>query len=608
KKQYSEKTAVYKKPLAELDALIQGRRYFAAQDKIAELAVKMKELDLDSRRDSIKERISQAQKAMPSGNMSNTDRGNMCYDALSICADYRPAAEMIASLPLTKPDGLRVSITDGACELFWKRTDERGVTFRVVRKQGALPASLSDGETVATGLAAPSFTDKSMQYGVKYGYAVFGERMGVFSEPAAVWAEALGELDKKLLTCGTHTGSCTFSWTLPANALGVRVIRKQGAQPPEKPDKGCTVTEFMRTTGFSDTDVENGVTYGYRLQCIYPGEGENRYSKGLTLSLRPEPAPQEIAGLSIKHKGTSFEAKWKPSDSTQKMSILRLTSGSVFMEVDEVCSVSELEARLGRNETLVTADMAAGRCGVTLERNRLEHIAVVTRSGSSVRLCRVMSVSTAAPVEIDPVNTVIKNNRLTIKLRTIPDGLKRIHYCALTKTDSTVPWADISDVGTSKLTALSVSDISAGISTDAPQEDIYITVIGEYEAGGSRLYSEPARLKRNNSPRARISYKLTSSILGDKHILKMKAECESLPEMYLVYSKAGVPTDITSGDTVTVMTIPAGENTSKGYTDTALPKDVWESIPHGAKIRLLIDKADTFDYEMSPKELAGLKK
>ena len=609
RKLYTDKTAVYKKPLAELDALISSRKFMAAQRKTEELAAKMKELDLESRRDSIRGQIDKAAALMPKAGVSETQRGNSCYEALSICADYRPALDMIATVKLNAPTGLKVSVTDHGCELIWQRGQDLGVGYRIVRKQGALPAAISDGETVAKEVSGVSFTDESLRFGIKYGYAVFAERMGVFSEPATVWAEVLGELDKGL-SYGCVSGRCSFSWVLPENALGIRVIKKQGTLPPETPDKGCEVFE-QRGSGFTDTQVQDGISYGYRLQCIYQGEKGERYSRGLTLTLRPEPMPQEPEGLSIKQKGTALEAKWKADDSSVKISILRLENKQVFMEAGEVCAVSELDAKLGRFETLVTADMAAGRCGVTLPKNRMLNTALITRSGSSARLCRVMSVSTAAPLQIDPVNTVIKNNILTIKLKELPEGLERVHYCALTKTSSAVPWADTADIGTSKLTAIAAAELAAGgaITADAPQEDIYITVIGEYGTGGNVIYSQPAKLKRNNSPRARISYKLGTSLIGDKHSLRIKAECGSLPEMYLVYSKSGVPTDIASGDTVTVMTIAAAANANtKGYSDIPLTKEVWDSIPAGAKIRLLIDKADTFDYEMSPKEVGSLKK
>lgn len=609
RKKLAEKRAAYEKPLGELDRLIAAKQYHAADAKLNEIAVKMKELDLSERRKEIKAKLDEAKRSMPSPTLPPVKRGNICYEILEKCADHRPAAEMLAGIPLQTPRNLRAEITGNTCELHWMPAEDRGVSFRVVRKKGGLPISVSDGELLAKGLTVTSYADKGMESGVVCGYAVFAERCGVISHAVTVTAENLGEISRSTLVCGAQTGACTFSWSLPKNAVGVRIIRTEKGEAPMIPGNGCKVLTDREPSGFRDTDVKNGIAYNYRLQCAYPAQNGLRYSKGITVSLRPDAPPVKLTSLSIRHKGTMLDITWKPSECTQNVRVLRFPAGRELPVEDLICQADALDELSGKAEVLASAMVITGKCSAVLHPDSLERLVIITVAGAMVRINRTAVISTAAPCELDPGQTVVKNDRLTIRLKKIPEGLKRIHYCALCRKDEKVPWANVKDIKNGMMRSVSVEDYRSkgSISEEVPEDDIYITVIGEYEFGGEKVYSDPCKLKRNNLPKTRIYYKLINSFITGQHVIRVKADAVETPEMYLVYSESGVPFDHNSQDTITVLTIPREANISpKGTKDHPIPPQEWEKIPVGAKLRLLIGKEDTFDFEMAPQNPANM--
>lgn len=611
KKLYDEKVAAYKKPLDELDALMNARKYVAAEKKLNELTSKIKELDMESTRNEIRSKLKEADEKMPSGKLTPAQKGNACHEVLSICADHIGAAQLIATIPLQTPKGLKANVIGNSCELSWTPSPDRGVTYRVVRKSGGVPASVSDGELIGKDITQTAFTDKAMESGVVCGYGLFAERMGVISQPCTIKAESLAELDKASLICSSEPGSCSFSWTLPQNALGVRILRAQNSQAGERPDKTTVCIAEQEISGCRDTDVINGMTYGYRLQAVYAGNKALRYSKGITVRLRPDEPPEELRDLSVRHKGTNLDITWKKSERTQTVTLLRLLENKQIIDEGEVCQNEQLSHKLGKTEILATSMADSGKCSAALPANITHRLAVICTSGSVVRVCRIMTLSTAEPCDIDAKNTFIKNNILTIRLKNVSKGLKRIHYAAMRRRDDKAVWCTPEDIKAGNMLSISPEDYSAKgcITADVPEDDIYITVIGEYETRGETIYSDASRLKRNNLPKARIYYKIASSLLGGQRTLKVKASSGETPEMYLVYSENSVPNDYSAKDSVLVMTIPRNTNNKPDTTkDYPIPNDVWSKIPSGAKLRLLIDKLDTFDYEMAPQNVSSLLK
>lgn len=611
KKLYSEKAAAYKKPLEELEALMSSRQYSAAEEKLRELTTKNKELDMESARSEIRARLREADEMMPSPKLSPTQKGNVCWDILSKCADHRLASALIATVPLQTPKGLKANVIGNTCELSWTPSPDKGAVYRIVRKRGGVPESVSDGELIGKDITQTAFTDKTMESGVICGYGVFAERLGVISAPATVKAESLGDLDKVSLVCSSEPGLCSFSWTLPTNALGVRILRSKNSQAAERPDKTTLCIAEQEISGYRDTDVINGMTYGYRLQAVYAGNKSLRYSKGITVRLRPDEPPEELRDLSVRHKGTSLEIKWKKSERTQTVTLLRLLENKQLIDEGDICQSEQLSHKLGKTEILATAMSESGKCSASLSANITHRLALTCTSGSVVRVCRIMTLSTAEPCDIDAKNTFIKNNILTIRLQNVSSGLKRIYYAANRKREEKAVWCTTEDIRQGNMLSISPEDYKAKgcITVDVPEDDIYITVIGEYESGGETICSDPSRLKRNNLPKARIYYKLTTALLGGQHTLKVKSSAAETPEMYLVYSENGVPNDYTAKDSVLVMTIPGNKNnTPNSAKDYPISQEAWNKIPNGAKLRLLIDKLDTFDYEMAPQNVSSLLK
>ncbi len=105
--------------------------------------------------------------------------------ALRISRDCIPAIMRLRSLRPQKPERLRMCRTDaGTVWLQWDPAKEEGIRWTVVRRLYRAPRSLSDGEILTYDNAVSEYEDISAPCYLRYGYAVFAERCGIWSDPA----------------------------------------------------------------------------------------------------------------------------------------------------------------------------------------------------------------------------------------------------------------------------------------------------------------------------------------------------------------------------------------------------------------------------------------
>ena len=140
-------------------------------------------------------------------------------------------------------------------------------------------------------------------------------------------------------------------------------------------------------------------------------------------------------------------------------------------------------------------------------------------------------------MELNKSNTKINGGNLVIQLvDNFQPNLANIRYAVATKNDDMepAPWCKIEDAPNMTQIAVNAYLADGMIRIGrVPEKELYISVIGEYSIGQDVYYSEPAKLRLSNRPKAAISYSLVWGFLNKKKNVKLILECDmdqELPE------------------------------------------------------------------------------
>ncbi len=617
-----EKAEKYQKPIDELKALIDSRRFCKAREQAEKLAASMPDLNIEKEKQLIESRLRKADELMPTSQMSLEERANACINVLEVAADHYSAAQILSTIPISPPRSLSASAggeKSVRCTLSWLPSIDRGVTYRIVRKKNSLPSGIADGEVIASEISECEYCDTTLLSGIRYGYAVFAHRANAFSKPALCEAAVFSDLNRKHLSAAADNNSCKFSWVLPSNSIGVRVLRSEGTIPPAVPDSGCTVASAKSFAFFNDVNLRNNITYGYRLQCIYPCDSGFAFSDGVTLMLTPEYPPEVLRDVSAGTSGKTVTVQWSMPANVKTTVIIKEVTDAAFSWIDhKVMDISDITKAVGGGN--IFANVAGTDCSVRFDiRENSQHtLAVLSLSGSKGIISDVVRVSSVSKCEIDRKTTAAVSGKLRLHLIKIPDMLESVYYRAAVKNGDVVPWASVDDVKKGAMLQTSASDYLRDgmiLIDKLPAKELYITVIGKYRMNdGSVVYSEPSKMRINNTPKRKLSYKfswtgtgLLNRIMEKNCRLTITSSGGDLPEIYVVYRTDGhIPMSFDDPKTIVLYKIDEKEKAlENGEFICRLPEDALKKLRPGMNIRCFTSAEDKDEYELVPSDAAS---
>jgi len=190
---------------------------------------------------------------------------DICEEIIAVAADCKEAQDALVKYPPLPPSNLSAKVNAaGSVVLTWTSpVSRKPPTFVVVRKTNATPVSPADGQTIIDNLGNATFTDSQCEIGTIYGYAVFTKRDKVCEQTGSQsqLVQRIGELaDIKVLPANS---SVTFSWTKPANCIGIQITRYQSGSAQG------TKLPLQHETGFTDSGLINGTNYTYLFQSVF---------------------------------------------------------------------------------------------------------------------------------------------------------------------------------------------------------------------------------------------------------------------------------------------------------------------------------------------------
>jgi tetratricopeptide (TPR) repeat protein len=270
-------------------------------------------------------------------------------EALALAADLAEARDGLERCPPAPPTDLRAEVDGLLVRLRWAPPPPDGLGaphYLVVRKAKGIPATPADGTLIGE-TEATEFADPDATAGSVLGYAVFTRRgsadspVGAQLGPIMVLADVLG------LRVDMRNGEVELNWRLPANALGARVVRKEGGYPAG-PEDGTPV-ECLPEQAL-DSGLPNDRVYHYAVFALYKGpDGKPRPSRGAFVTAMPHRPVEPVPSLEFSvapgdqlrldwpapRRGqvrvirSPFPPNWRPGDQADPQPLL--AAGAVWL-------------------------------------------------------------------------------------------------------------------------------------------------------------------------------------------------------------------------------------------------------------------------------------
>ncbi len=617
-------SALYEKYIKKLEDLIASKRYFEANNYMATIIKEVPKLNIEPQKKRVGSILEMVIKKMPK--KDDPLAADKCIDIIREVKDYEPALEMLRSLKPKKPRSVKVVIS-GTSKLksviTWAATGEKGIKYTVVRKLHEASKNRADGKVIADNIEVLEVADQDVEPGLTYFYTVYACREGIFSDGESEKAAYYAEIDENTVRAEAENKICRLNWVLPKNAAGVKILRKEGAMPGCVPDLKTSVVAENVSSSYTDTSVNNGVTYYYRLICLYPvGTGFETSNSGVTVSLTPEKPPMSVGDVVIKVEGTSVNVQWKPDlENNNTISIRQVTKTVDKSMIGVVQSGSDLNSLLGNGKSFCVSTTKEGKCNFEIPMNSSYQIAVVVSAGSLSVIAGINNISSIEKCEIDKKQSRIETGKLILVLGNLPKNLYRIHYIAVPKITNKAPWATKEDALNKALEVISVADYENDgmiVINKIPNDDVYVSVIGEYYVpGGQVLYSEPSKMKMANKTKSKILYSINwikAGLFGGKCKsckLIITTDTGSIPEMFLVYkTDAHIPMRLDDPKIGILYTVEQKEDNSVNKKiEFLIDENQFAKLPANAELRLMLSSDDdAMSFEIQTSDISSLKK
>jgi hypothetical protein len=255
-------------------------------------------------------------------------------DSLSHSVDFSPALSAMANSPPPQPQTLTAEWRGESLRLSWPQVKARGkISYRIVRKQGGLPANDGDGDIIAETYVTKA-DDIKIKSGIAYYYSVFSVRAGIASPSFASTGPHLKTAEVEEIDYEIGNAQITLKWRAPEGCIAVEVWRREKIAPSHR-ENGKQIASTT-ASHLLDADLQNGRRYGYLIIAKYrhPEEGTRAlYSKGVSILATPVAPPEPVKDLSAtRHERTVF-LTWTPGKAQvqirQAQSIPDMTLGQI---------------------------------------------------------------------------------------------------------------------------------------------------------------------------------------------------------------------------------------------------------------------------------------
>lgn len=418
-----------------------------------------------------------------------------CTKAYEACNDCPGVKEIIAKYPPAEPTKLIV-VADPVAKvnvLSWTKSTTEGLLYySVVRKEGAIPISVQDGQLVGR-VSMCSINDQNVMPGVQYFYAVFAERAGVYSN-ALSYKEAVSNLfEISGVKIASGDSLLQLTWEPIASNATVNVERID-------PSGKKTKLNCNSKNSFVDKELDNDKEYTYHVSLTYSIGISKTETKGIDISSTPTRPPLPVEKLIIKPtQGNEFQIDWENPEGSE-IQFFFTPKKPEFLSGDLV-PLATLESTMN---TLVVNKNSANTGTFKYDGDELIYvIAATVKSGSAV-VGTIAKASKGGTVKVN--NASLVNGKIMITLDLPKDATG---FVVLFRHDQFPD--DISDVKTTrKYIPLKQYQYDGGLVIDSNEpEQYYFSIFAEFKRDGESDYSTGADYLFSNVSKEVIVYSIS---------------------------------------------------------------------------------------------------
>lgn len=277
-------------------------KYYAAKEELEQI----KALESNFREDAIESKIrfqlNRAKKYLQAAYSARVERQaiSSCMEVLEACLDYPGIQEALARFSVKPPSNFIVRCDSEQCcnQLQWEyNTEGIPIQFYIVRKHDTKPQTINDGELI--GMTSDLvYSDKTIIPGDIYYYAVFANRLGVWSSGTVFPGLIQNLFEVADVRFSTQDKGVRVEWKCPAAKAKVEVYKQMGT-PPKHAGEGMLYRNIT-PYGFVDYDVINERVYGYLIVAVYEYNNRKFYSAGKQVVVTPHAMLKEVEYVSVK--------------------------------------------------------------------------------------------------------------------------------------------------------------------------------------------------------------------------------------------------------------------------------------------------------------------
>lgn len=481
----------------EIDEYVKNSMFFRAFEKIKEIEAVFPNYSNDALKNKLSKAISKANEFLYKAKMASDEKSiiELAEKALAVCKDYPDIRDLVEEYPPLTPENLSVSC-DGIRKvnnISWTDQGNCGnIIYTVVRNEKTIPTSDKDGKIIGR-ISFNNIDDCDIHGGVQYYYAVFAERVGVFSKPTVTVKPVVNLFEIFGAEAVAGDSSVKLSWkSVPENSE-INIFRiEDGKEVYVSSTKGC---EYL------DSGLENDIEYTYRVAVGYIINGKCVLSSGIIVKAIPMRLPKPTVEIEIRQiVDEKFELKWKNSSDGKIMffvseSMPEFKMGQVvsFDSIQNSMHLLQFTSIDKENEWLTAVFRHLDE--------EIIYILPVTKKNGVAVVGELIRANRSGTIKIEDVRII--NNKIGVFI--VPPK-KATGLLLLYNENNFV--TDVNDKGSNKI-SINMEQFMLNnmlYINEAEEKKYFLTLFAEYAVGDKSDYSSPAFYEFDNSRVMKITY------------------------------------------------------------------------------------------------------
>lgn len=544
KKNLSKYGDVFKEEQKKLNKFLSNKEFFAA-DTIFTGLKRTYGYNDNSIETRIRDAKSEAERffKLAKAESDKEKARNLCNSAFNACKDYPGLQDYIAlKFAPEAPIGLRVTCDTSRKHnvISWTAKDKSAdVKYKVIKKLNSSPSNINDGVEVGI-VSMCTITDKKINAGEAYFYAVFAERSGTYSKTGLIGREpSINLFEVSNLSVAVGDGSLELLWEVLPNNTVIHIFQceSNGTQREIK-------SLDYHHTNYVVSGLINGTKYKFKLCLEYLINGKSVKTNGLEIFGVPVQPPKPVETMSVQfEKNDNFMITWNHiGDGEVKF---YRSSVAPKYKLGDIVSLADIERQMSQlmiSKQPRTTDMTSDQNKATFRFDSKEKFfvsAVTVESGAAV-FGAVTQAAKVGTVSIEKVREIGGEIFIYIKA---PDKAVAFHVLYSFEKQPT----SINDETCEKryIKFKEYSSKGALILPNAKAKRYYIAVAAEFNDGSLVTNSALTNYTFNNVGKQKVKYSISVKKVLFRSYVELSFTTDSgissIPDIDIVNNRARVP-------------------------------------------------------------------